>query len=32
MRNGTDAGLLTSASFQKRIARALLAAIIRFLR
>jgi N-acetylmuramoyl-L-alanine amidase len=31
MRNGTDASLLTSTNFQKRIARALLAAIIRFL-
>jgi N-acetylmuramoyl-L-alanine amidase len=32
MRNSTDARLLTSASFQNRIARALEAAIIRFLR
>jgi len=32
MRNATDARLLTSASFQKRIARALEAAIIQFLR
>ncbi len=31
MRNATDARLLTSAWFQRRIARALLAAIIRFL-
>jgi len=31
MRNGTDARLLTSARFQRRIARALRAAIIRFL-
>jgi N-acetylmuramoyl-L-alanine amidase len=32
MRNATDAKLLTSASFQQRVARTLLAAIIRFLR
>jgi N-acetylmuramoyl-L-alanine amidase len=32
MRNATDARLLTSARFQRRIARALRAAIIRFLR
>ena len=32
MRNATDARLLTSARFQRRIARALLAAIVRFLR
>jgi N-acetylmuramoyl-L-alanine amidase len=32
MRNSTDARLLTSARFQRRIARALEAAIIRFLR
>jgi N-acetylmuramoyl-L-alanine amidase len=32
MRNSADAGLLTSPSFQKRIARALEAAIISFLR
>jgi len=32
MRNATDARLLTSARFQRRIARALSAAIIRFLR
>lgn len=32
MRNATDARLLTSARFQRRIARALEAAIIRFLR
>lgn len=32
MRNATDARLLTSARFQQRIARALRAAIIRFLR
>jgi N-acetylmuramoyl-L-alanine amidase len=31
MRNATDAALLVSASFQRRIARALTAAIIRFL-
>ena len=31
MRNATDAALLTSASFQKEIARALAAAIMRFL-
>ena len=32
MRNATDAALLTSAAFQKEIARALAAAIMRFLR
>jgi N-acetylmuramoyl-L-alanine amidase len=32
MRNATDARLLTSASFQRRVARALLAAIVHFLR
>ena len=32
MRNATDAKLLTSAKFQQQVARALLAAIIRFLR
>jgi N-acetylmuramoyl-L-alanine amidase len=32
MRNATDARLLTSARFQRRIARALMAAIIRFIR
>jgi N-acetylmuramoyl-L-alanine amidase len=32
MRNATDARLLTSVSFQHQIARALLAAIVRFLR
>jgi N-acetylmuramoyl-L-alanine amidase len=32
MRNATDARLLTSASFQRRMARALLAAIVAFLR
>jgi N-acetylmuramoyl-L-alanine amidase len=32
MRNAVDAALLTSASFQKEIARALEAAIMRFLR
>ena len=32
MRNATDARLLTSARFQRNIARALEAAIIRFLR
>jgi N-acetylmuramoyl-L-alanine amidase len=32
MRNAADAGLLTSARFQRRMARALEAAIIRFLR
>jgi N-acetylmuramoyl-L-alanine amidase len=31
MRNATDAALLTSAAFQEQIARALEAAIIRFL-
>jgi N-acetylmuramoyl-L-alanine amidase len=31
MKNGTDARLLTSAAFQQQVARALLAAIIRFL-
>jgi N-acetylmuramoyl-L-alanine amidase len=31
MRNAVDAALLTSASFQKKIARALEAAIMRFL-
>ena len=32
MKNATDAGLLTSATFQQQVARALLAAIITFLR
>jgi len=32
MRNATDAAMLTSAKFQQQVARALLAAIIRFLR
>jgi N-acetylmuramoyl-L-alanine amidase len=31
MRNATDAALLTSAAFQEQVARALEAAIIRFL-
>ncbi len=32
MKNATDAGLLTSTAFQQQVARALLAAIITFLR
>ena len=32
MRNASDAAMLTSAEFQQQVARALLAAIIKFLR